>query len=89
MYYRRKILLAFLQAFNNRLEKIALQKLLFLFCNKQSTPAFEFIPYKYGRFSLQSYKDIRTLIKYNLLSEENKEDNLFLLFCWNFPVNIF
>ena len=30
MYYRRKILLALLETFDNRLEKISLQKLLML-----------------------------------------------------------
>lgn len=32
MYYRRKIILSLLQVFGGELEKIQLQKLLFLFC---------------------------------------------------------
>jgi hypothetical protein len=48
MFYRRKIILALLQAFDNQLEKIALQKLLFLFTNRQLKPEYEFVPYLYG-----------------------------------------
>ena len=36
MFYRRKIILALLQLFDGQLEKIRLQKLLFLFTNKQT-----------------------------------------------------
>ena len=51
MYYRRKIILALLQVFDNELEKIRLQKLLFLFCQQQEKPDYDFVPYKFGCFS--------------------------------------
>jgi hypothetical protein len=38
MFYRRKIILALIEFFDGELEKIRLQKLLFLFCQKQEKP---------------------------------------------------
>jgi len=74
MYYRRKILLALLEAFDNRLEKISLQKLLLLVTKEQLKPDFYFIPYKYGCFSFQANTDLSTMTKYN---QVRVEDN-----CW-------
>lgn len=65
MYYRRKILLALLDAFKYKLKKINLQKLLFLFTQEQDIPNFHFVPYKYGAFSFQANADLNTMIKYN------------------------
>jgi hypothetical protein len=65
MYYRRKILLALLEAFDNKLEKISLQKLLMLVTKQQLKPDFYFVPYKYGCFSFQANADLGTMIKYN------------------------
>jgi len=73
MYYRRKILLALLETFDGRMEKIALQKLLFLFSQRQSKPAFYFVPYKFGCFSFQANADLGTLSKYDLVKERGKE----------------
>lgn len=46
-----------------------LQKVLLLFCKTQKKPAFEFVPYKFGGFSFQSYADKRTLTKYGFLAD--------------------
>jgi uncharacterized protein (DUF488 family) len=70
MFYRRKIILALLELFNGELEKIRLQKLLFLFCQKQSGPDHEFIPYKFGCFSYSAYADLATMVKKGQLSED-------------------
>lgn len=72
MYYRRKILLALLQVFDNKLEKMSLQKLLMLFANKQTIPGFYFVPYMYGCFSFQANADLNTMIKYDQIAEEGK-----------------
>ena len=65
MYYRRKLLLSILQkAKNKKLGKINLQKVLFLISQKQSTPCFDFVPYKSGCFSFQSNKDLEVLSRY-------------------------
>ena len=73
MYYRRKVILALLESFNGELGKISFQKLLFLFTRHQEKPAFDFVPYNYGCFSFQSYADMHTMIKYNMISEEKEK----------------
>jgi len=65
MYYRRKILLALLEVFDNKLDKISLQKLLMLLTKQQLKPDFHFVPYKYGCFSFQANADLATMTKYN------------------------
>jgi uncharacterized protein (DUF488 family) len=71
MYYRRKVLLALLQAFDNQLEKLPLQKLLFFVTRKQKQKAYDFVPYKYGCYSFQAASDLNTLKKYNQLTESD------------------
>jgi len=73
MYYRRKILLSLLEVFDNELEKIRLQKLLLLFTKKQETPAYDFVPYKFGCFSFRANADLHTMIKYEQVSKEKKK----------------
>jgi len=75
MYYRRKILLSLLQVFDNKLDKISLQKLLLLFTKQQSKPAFHFVPYKFGCFSFQANADLKTMEKYNMVKEGEKSWN--------------
>lgn len=65
MYYRRKILLGLLEAFDNRLDKISLQKLLMLVSKQQLKPDFHFVPYKFGCYSFQATADLQTMTKYN------------------------
>jgi len=74
LYYRRKILLAILDMFNGELSAKSLQKYLFLFTRKQENKAFEFIPFKYGCFSIQASQDIHTLEKYGYLTIVEKSD---------------
>src|SRR4030042_199709 len=74
MYYRRKILLSILQVFDNKLEKISLQKLLMLFSELQSKSDYHFVPYKLGCYSFQANADLLTMIKYHQVVEEKQ--------CW-------
>jgi hypothetical protein len=80
MYYRRKVLLALLEAFDNRLEKISLQKFLMLVTKQQEKPDFHFVPYKFGCFSFQANADLATMTKYNQVKAEGnswiKTDNV-------------
>jgi len=69
MYYRRKILLSLLQIFDGRLDKLSLQKLLFLVARQQQKSSFCFVPYKFGCFSFQANADLKTLCKYKLAEE--------------------
>jgi uncharacterized protein (DUF488 family) len=72
MYYRRKILLSILQVFDNKLEKISLQKLLLLFTELQTKPDYHLVPYKYGCYSFQANADLMTMIKYRQVNEVGK-----------------
>lgn len=73
MYYRRKIALALLQVFNNELDKIQIQKLLFLHSRfKTKKKTYDFVPYKFGCFSFQANADLNTLKKYGIVSESSK-----------------
>lgn len=72
MYYRRKIILSLLQVFNGELDKMSLQKLLFLLSRQQADKSFHFVPYKFGCFSFQANADLSTLGKYGLVSESDK-----------------
>ena len=64
MYYRRKILLALLDQFGGKLDKISLQKLLFLFVIQQDKKSFHFVPYRFGCYSFQANADLKTMAKY-------------------------
>ncbi len=73
MYYRRKIALSFLQVFDNELDKIQIQKLLFLYSRyKTKKKTYDFVPYKFGCFSFQANSDLNTLVKYGIVSESSK-----------------
>lgn len=69
MFYRRKIILALLELFDDELEKIRLQKLLFLFCQKQEKAEYDFIPYKFGCYSYSANADLTTMVSKGLLNE--------------------
>jgi len=75
MYYRRKILLALIEAFGGRMHPISLQKALFLFTREQDkgNRAYSFVPYKYGCFSFNASHDIAVLEKTGFLRSFDKE----------------
>ena len=73
MYYRRKIILALMQLFGGELEKIRLQKLLFLFTNTQQKTVYDFIPYKFGCFSYSANADLTTMVTKGMLSESEND----------------
>jgi len=61
--------LALLQVFDGELDRIHLQKLLFLFTRKQVKPEYDFVPYKYGCFSFSANADIVAMERDELLVE--------------------
>lgn len=69
MFYRRKVLLSLFQVFGGELEKIRLQKLLFLFTRCQTKTEYDFVPYKYGCFSYSANADITAMVNQALLTE--------------------
>ncbi|HEX8577920.1 MAG TPA: DUF488 family protein [Flavobacterium sp.] len=75
MFYRRKIILALIQKLGGELEKIRIQKLLFLLSQKKKNPEYEFIPYKFGCYSYSANADLVTMVKNGSLTEN---ENLFI-----------
>jgi len=69
MFYRRKIILALLQIFDGQIDKISLQKLLFLFTKRQTKAEYDFIPYFYGCYSYSANADLTAMANKGLLSE--------------------
>ncbi len=69
MFYRRKVLLALLQLFDNELDKLRLQKLLFLFTERQSKPEYNFVPFRFGCFSHSANADLIAMVLKGLVSE--------------------
>ena len=69
MFYRRKIILALIQLLGGELEKIRIQKLLFLYSQKKKNPEYEFIPYKFGCYSFSAKADLNTMVKNGSLVE--------------------
>lgn len=80
MFYRRKILLSLLQVFDNKLNKIKLQKLLFLLSSYQKEKVYHFVPYKYGAYSFSAAADLSALEKKGIISSDKnffyKKDNI-------------
>jgi len=69
MFYRRKIILALLQLFDRELDKIRLQKLLFMISKKQQGFVYDFVPYKFGCYSYSANADLTAMVKHGILSE--------------------
>ena len=70
MFYRQKLILGLIQVFGGQLDNIDFQKYLFLYksiCYTKDKQFFDFVPYKYGCFSFQSYEDIRNLRESSLI----------------------
>jgi uncharacterized protein (DUF488 family) len=73
MFYRRKIILALLQLFEGQLEKISLQKLLFLFTQLQTEKVYDFVPYKFGCFSYSANADLVAMVRKGLIEENESQ----------------
>jgi hypothetical protein len=70
MNYRQKTLIGLLSAFGGHLPSTDFQKYLFLFTREfQQEPSFEFVPYRFGSFSFQSYADKRHLVEIGALAD--------------------
>jgi uncharacterized protein YwgA/predicted DNA binding CopG/RHH family protein len=69
MFYRRKVILSMLEVFGGELDRMHLQKLLFLFSQKQDKPEYDFVPYKFGCYSFSANADMLTMEKTGQLTE--------------------
>ena len=72
MFYRRKLILALLEVFDGKLMKINLQKVLFLVTQRQTTPAYDFVPFKFGCFSFSANADLTAMVKHGFLTEDEQ-----------------
>jgi hypothetical protein len=72
VFYRRKIILALLQLFDGELEKIRLQKLLFLFTRQQTKTDYDFIPYKFGCYSYSAHADLTAMTTRDFIISTDK-----------------
>lgn len=73
MFYRRKVTLSLIELLGGEVEKLRLQKLLFLYAMKKQKPEYDFVPYKFGCYSYSLKADMNTMVKKGNLSEtENK-----------------
>jgi len=72
LYYRQKIILALLEEFEGSLGRSEFQKYLFLLSENQGIEKkFHFVPYKFGCYSFQAYKDIQYLVDAKYIQDEN------------------
>jgi Protein of unknown function, DUF488 len=75
LFERQKRLLALVDSLGGDVAALDFQKLLFLYCREvETTPSYEFVPYRFGGFSFTCYADKRRLIEQGLLADEER--------CW-------
>lgn len=72
MFYRRKIILGLIELLSGEIEKLRLQKLLFLYAMKKQQPEYDFVPYKFGCYSFSAHADLVTMVNKGILSETEK-----------------
>lgn len=70
MYYRRKMLLALIEAFGGSLSNTDCNKIMFLFGQHTGRHYYDFFPYKYGACSFVLYQDKLRLTNLGLLHQE-------------------
>lgn len=71
---RQRLLLTMLDAIHHPVGNTDFQKLLLLYVHEcETTPTYEFVPYKFGGFSFTSYEDKRRLTKAGLLVENDQQ----------------
>lgn len=74
LYHRQKLLLDLVEAAGGSLNATDLQKLLFLYtryCEEKTS--YQFVPYRFGCFSFQSYADRNTLVKKGMLHDDEEK----------------
>jgi len=72
LFDRQKRLLALVDVLGGNVGGLDFHKLLFLYCQEEVAPTYEFVPYWYGGFSFSSYADKRRLIERGLLEDEER-----------------
>ena len=62
-YKRQRFLLDYIRQIDGGASATDIQKLIFLQCQLEQNPYYEFIPYKYGPYSFQLAEDLETLLR--------------------------
>ena len=75
-FQRQKFMLIFIKLAGDRLSKIDLQKLIFLFQQKHKINFYDFIPYHYGCYSFQANEDMHILQKQAWIAIKDKNIEL-------------
>lgn len=57
------------QIFDGELDKIRLQKLLFLFTRQQGKPEYDFVPYRFGCYSYSANADLTAMVSKGQMQE--------------------
>jgi uncharacterized protein (DUF488 family) len=71
LFERQRLLLTMLDALGGPVANTDFQKLLFLYSVQcETSPSYEFVPYKFGAFSFTSYADKRRLTEAGLLADD-------------------
>lgn len=71
-FYREKCLAALMEQLPDWASSIQIQKLVFLLTDSQEERVYDFMPYKYGCYSMQLSQDLRNLVRDGyLLCEED------------------
>jgi len=73
LFERQRVLLTLLDALGGQSAPADFQKLLFLYTREEAEPSYEFVPYRFGRFSFSSYADKRRLIEQGLLVDDAQQ----------------
>ena len=69
MFYRRKVVLALLEALGGELKRTDLQKHLFLYTREDPAPPYDFVPYQYGCYSFSAEADRAPMVRAGLLHD--------------------
>jgi len=70
LLHRQRLLLALLEEMGGHLSATDFQKHLFLYVTAaEPAPSYDFVPYRFGGFSFESYADRRRLVEAGLLEE--------------------
>jgi hypothetical protein len=69
LYKRQRLLLTLADALGGEVQATDFQKILFLYSQlKEENASFDFVPYRFGCFSFQSYADRNALLRKELLA---------------------
>jgi hypothetical protein len=73
IFERQRVLVSLLDALGGSVAPMDFQKLLLLYMHEgEGTPAYEFVPYKFGGFSFTSYADRRKLVAEGILVNDDQ-----------------